>query len=179
MAVAVLDRKAQFEQLVHSHQKGVWRYLRFLGASAAEADDLTQETFLAAWRAGFTQISPAATSAYLRTVARSRFLMMVRTRKRRITESELADVEADWIALTNEGDDWDDRMEVVDRCLQGVQGRAREALDLFYRQGRSYAEIAPRLELKPEGVKTLVRRVVEKLRQCMEAKLKWPAEENA
>ncbi len=36
-----------FAGLVRTHQVGVWRYVRFLGAEAAEADDLTQETFLA------------------------------------------------------------------------------------------------------------------------------------
>ena len=30
--------------LVREHQADVWRYLRYLGAAADDADDLTQET---------------------------------------------------------------------------------------------------------------------------------------
>ena len=39
-----MDAKA----LIESHQAELWRYLRYLGCDAAEAEDLTQETFLAA-----------------------------------------------------------------------------------------------------------------------------------
>lgn len=179
MTVAALDKRVDFEALVHTHQAGVWRYLRFIGCSRTEADDLTQETFLAVWKSGFEQYSEAATAAYLRTTARSRFLMMLRARGRRPKESDLADVEADWLALTEEGEAWDERMDVLQKCLQPVTGKAREALDLCYRLGLTQAEIAGKLDMKPEGVKTLLRRVIEKLRQCMEAKLKWPPQENA
>lgn len=179
MAVATVDKRVDFEALIHTHQAGVWRYLRFLGASRTEADDLAQETFVAVWQSGFVQYSDAATAAYLRTTARSRFLMMLRARGRRPKESDLADVEADWLALTQEGEAWDERMDVLQKCLQPVTGKAREALDLCYRLGLTQAEIAGKLDMKPEGVKTLLRRVIEKLRQCMEAKLKWPPQENA
>ena len=37
-------------ELVREHQADVWRYLRYLGADGHDADDLTQETFLA-WSA--------------------------------------------------------------------------------------------------------------------------------
>lgn len=179
MAVAALDKKARFEALVHAHQQGVWRYLRFIGCSRTEADDLAQETFLAVWKSGFEEYSDAATASYLRTTARSRFLMMLRTRGRRPRESDLADIDADWLMLAQEGEAWDERIEVLQRCLAHVQGKAREALQLSYRDGLSQAEIAQRLQMKPEGVKTLLRRAIDKLRQCMETKLKWPTEKNA
>lgn len=117
MAVATVDKRVDFEALIHTHQAGVWRYLRFLGASRTEADDLAQETFVAVWQSGFVQYSDAATAAYLRTTARSRFLMMLRARGRRPKESDLADVEADWLALTQEGEAWDERMDVLQKCL--------------------------------------------------------------
>lgn len=179
MTVAALDKRVDFEALVHTHQAGVWRYLRFIGCSRTEADDLVQETFLAVWKSGFEQYSDAATAAYLRTTARSRFLMMLRTRGRRPKESDLAEVDADWMALAEDGDGWDERVEVLQKCMQPVTGKAREALDLCYRMGLTQAEIAAKLDMKPEGVKTLLRRVIEKLRECMEAKLKWPPQENA
>ena len=82
VAIAV-EPSVRFEQLVQAHQREVWRYLRFLGASAAEADDLTQETFLEVWRKPFVEHNERASAAYLRTVARNRFLMGVRSRGRK------------------------------------------------------------------------------------------------
>ena len=54
------------------------------------ADDLTQETFLCVYRRPFVERSPAATAAYLRTVARRQLLMSLRKAKRR---PQLADLE--------------------------------------------------------------------------------------
>ena len=45
-------------RLVQQHQAEVWRYLRFLGATAELADDLTQETFLQLLRAPFEDRGP-------------------------------------------------------------------------------------------------------------------------
>jgi hypothetical protein len=70
-----LPERLSDAELVRKHQAGVWRYLRFLGCDEARADDLTQETFLAVLKGSFQQRGEAETAAYLRTVARSRFLM--------------------------------------------------------------------------------------------------------
>lgn len=172
MLVATEDRRQTFERIIHAHQRGVWRYLRYIGASRAEADDLTQEAFLAAWKSDFEEINDAATAGYLRTVARSRFLMMLRTKGRRISETDLVEVDADWVQLAGPDEEvYDSRVEILERCLQPVQGKAREAIDLTYKAGLSYAEVADRLGMKPEGVRTLLKRALAKLRECMESKL--------
>src|SRR5262245_36527973 len=67
-----------FSALVLHHQAGVWRYVRFLGADAAEADDLTQETFLALARAEFVEHDERQTAGYLRVVARNQLLALRR-----------------------------------------------------------------------------------------------------
>jgi RNA polymerase sigma-70 factor, ECF subfamily len=176
MQVATADRRATFERIIRDHQRGVWRYLRFIGCSVTEADDLTQETFLAAWKSDFVEINQCATAGYLRTVAKSRFLMMLRTRGRRPPESDLVSVDADWVQLAGEGDAWDARTAALEECLQGVQGKAREAIDMQYRQNLRYADIARAMGMQPEGVRTLMKRVIAKLRECMERKLEWPGD---
>ena len=62
---------SELAALVDQHQADVWRYLRYLGAEASDADDLTQETFLAVSRSKFEQRTPAETAGYLRTAART------------------------------------------------------------------------------------------------------------
>ena len=41
-----MDEPLDAASLVRTHQAAVWRYLRYLGADEALADDLTQDTFL-------------------------------------------------------------------------------------------------------------------------------------
>ena len=56
-------------RLIQTYQAGVWRYLRALGCEATLAEDLTQDTFVAVLQRPFNDVSPAATSAYLRKTA--------------------------------------------------------------------------------------------------------------
>ena len=62
------------EVLIRQHQAGVWRYLRFLGAAPALADDLTQETFLEILRRAPVDRGAAALGGWLRATARNLFL---------------------------------------------------------------------------------------------------------
>jgi DNA-directed RNA polymerase specialized sigma24 family protein len=52
-----------------------------------------------------------------------------------------------------------------------VNGRARQAIDLFYRDNRSRTEIGQTLEMTEDGVKSLLRRTREILRKCVEEKV--------
>ncbi len=181
MLVALVDHRVVFERIIRDHQAGVWRYLRYLGCSPPEADDLTQESFLAAWKSvqkgEFVEINEVATAGFLRTVAKSRFLMAIRAKGRRITEADTAEIDADWVQLagaTGEAE-WDERMIALEHCLQHLGDRAKTVLELLYRNELTQVEIAHKLEMKPEGVRTLLKRLLAKLRECMEGKLNWPA----
>ena len=156
--------------LVHAHQTGVWRYLRYLGCCPIEADDLTQETFLVVFRDGFEERSPQQTAAYLRTVARNR-LLMVRRSQKKAPEVDLEAAEAVWADVAG-GNGMDDYMLALEDCLEtGVTPRVRRALDMLYRDRLSRSEMADRLEMAVEGVKTLLRRARSTLRECVERKL--------
>ncbi len=159
--------KLELEELVDTHQHGVWRYLRFLGASEAESDDLTQETFLEIWRKPFEQISTQATAAYLRSVAKNRFLMFIRARGRRPAVLDLDAAEQEFAAFAAE-DGGDAQVDALTDCMGKLDGRARQAVDLFYRDGHAREEAAKLMGMKDEGMKTLLRRIKEILRECME-----------
>lgn len=163
------DPKLELEQLVETHQHGVWRYIRFLGASEAEADDLTQETFLEVWRKPFEQLSRAATAAYLRNVAKNRFLMFIRARGRRPAVIDLEQAEHDFAQFARV-DGGDAQVEALNDCMGKLDGRAKQAVDLFYRDGHSREEAAKLMGMKDEGMKTLLRRIREILRECMESR---------
>ncbi len=157
-------------ELVREHQADVWRYLRYLGAERHDADDLTQETFLAVARSEFTEQSPTQTAAYLRTVARNQLLMARRRQGRTISTVELAAAEEVW-SQTIEPRGTNGFLAALAECLEQLEGRVREAIGGFYRDRLSREELATKLDMKPDGVKTLLRRTREVLRQCIEKKI--------
>ena len=134
----------EFETLVQRHQAHIWRYLRVMGCDPARADDLTQETFLAVFTRPFEAYSEAASAAYLRKVAKNRFLMAVRARKCQPNFEDLELVEEVWHESVGEG--MDDYLPALRQCLGALQERARKALEMRYEKGLSVKEIATALE---------------------------------
>ena len=169
MAIATITRPSDFAELVRTHQAGIWRYLRFLGADESQADDLTQETFLSVYRRPFIEQSPTATAAYLRTVARRQFLMSIRKSKRRPALENLELADDVWARLA--GDDGSGYLDALRECLESLEGRARQAIELHYRENHSRAEIGRTLAIGEEGVKSLLRRTRELLRRCVEKRI--------
>lgn len=143
----------------------VWRYLRALGASATEADDLTQETLLAALRAPRDGV--ANPDAFVLGIAKNQWLRSRRWWRRR-REREIADaVDQLWTA-TATADDGDELIARLRECLGRLQPRARQALELHYRDGLRWQEVGPRIGLQVNGAKTLAQRSRQALRQCIE-----------
>jgi RNA polymerase sigma-70 factor, ECF subfamily len=162
--------------LIHVHQAGVWRYLRYLGADGSEADDLTQETFLAFVRARFVERDARQTAGYLRTVARNQLLALRRSQHRQIGTVELSTIELDaaesvWVAAAGQDGSLQGYLDALGDCVDELVGRPREAIDLHYRERAGREAIAARLEMTPEGVKSLLRRTRELLRECVERKI--------
>lgn len=166
-----MDRRAMLADLVREHQAGVWRYLRYLGAETSEADDLTQETFLAVMRSGFEYRSPAEASQYLRGAARHQLLMLRRRQNREPTVGDLEAAEAVWTEAAGD-DDLSDYLLALEDCLQrAIDGRAREAIWMRYRDDASHDQIGQQFGISIEGAKTLLRRAKAALRDCVERKV--------
>lgn len=156
-------------RLVQQHQVEVWRYLRFLGASNELADDLAQETFLQLLRAPFVERAPAATAAWLRTVARSLYVKSFRRPPFALAEVET--IEAAWTGFARD-DAGHESLQALRDCVQQLDGRAREVVRLHYDERRSRRDIGERLGLGEDGVKSLLRRTRSILRECIERRRK-------
>ena len=156
------------EQLAVRHQRGLWRYLRVLGARADVADDLLQEALLVAFEKGVPQDADAG--AFLRGVARNLWLRS-RQRWARRRETALADeVDALWVRV-GERDDGDAAVDAMTACLQRLEARSRKALELLYRDQTPRAAVAAAVGLRPNGLKMLLQRARQALRTCMENRL--------
>jgi RNA polymerase sigma-70 factor (ECF subfamily) len=150
---------------VAPHRTAIWRYLRMLGASADEADDLAQETMLV----GCNEAPADAGLArpFLRGVARNLWLRSRRWWRRRREREIAVAVDELWLA-TVEADGGEELIERLRHCLQRLQPRSREALDLHYRSGLGWQAVSARIGLRPNGTKTLVQRARQALRTCIE-----------
>ncbi|MBL8728423.1 MAG: RNA polymerase sigma factor [Planctomycetes bacterium] len=145
---------------------GIQRYLRALGASVDEADDLAQEVLVVGCG---TALPPdaAAARAFLRGVARNHWLRTKRWwRRRREREVALA-VDELWQA-TADADDGEALLANLRECLGLLQARTRRALELHYRDGLDWNDVAAQIGLRPNGTKTLVQRARQALRSCIE-----------
>lgn len=149
-----------------AHRTAVWRYLRMLGASGAEADDLSQETMLVACAGPLTN-DPALARGFLRGVAKNQWLRSRRWWQRRREREIALAVDDLWLAVA-EPDGGDELVDRLRSCLEHLQPRARQALDLHYRDGLAWPDVAAQIGLKQNGTKTLVQRARRLLRDCIE-----------
>jgi RNA polymerase sigma-70 factor, ECF subfamily len=168
----------RLEELVLAHQNEIYRYVRYLGADPATAADLVQDAFLAAFQSADTpELSDVrARTAWLREIARLRFLMFCRRRRSSpvaVSSEWLEQAEATWSSdFLREGDGFD-ALEALEGCLGDLPRRDRELLDLRYREKKPRSEMADRHRMSEDGMKSLLRRIRSTLETCIRAKLGW------
>jgi RNA polymerase sigma-70 factor (ECF subfamily) len=165
--------RSELETLVRSHQAEIYRYLRYLGASdASVAEDLVQDTFLAAFR---SPVLPTLTeqrqrSAWLRGVARNLFLAHCRRSQRspvRADSAVLEQAESLWESEFLRGGDGFDYLEALRHCLTQLGDKQRRLLDLRYARKKSRAEMARLLQMTEDGIKSALQRLRAALGECI------------
>jgi RNA polymerase sigma factor (sigma-70 family) len=158
--IPVLARDEAFEKLYRRYVKDVYHYALALLRNPADAEDVTQTTFLNAYRAFQRGEEIRKPQNWLikiaHNVARSRY---ART-SRRVKEVPLDD-HVDQLAVPEE-----ERPDVegVLRALGRLPFNQRAALVMRELEGRSYAEIADTLGVSVAAVETLIFRARRSLR---------------
>ena len=157
-------------QLIEDHQAGIWRYLRALGCDCSEADDLTQDTFLAVLQRPFVDYGPASTAAYLRKVAFNRFISARRKANKVLYMEQVEEIDQAWNRLVSD-DHGETMLDTLRECLKQLTERARRSLLMRFRDRLSRVKIAESLEITEHGAKNLMQRAKKQLRDCVEGKL--------
>ncbi|HEX6148006.1 MAG TPA: RNA polymerase sigma factor [Acidimicrobiia bacterium] len=158
------DLEAGFPSLVESAGPGLYWGLRRLCSDHQEAEDLTQETFIRAYRAlsGFdrTRFEELRLSPWLWTIALNLGRNHLRNRSRRPTFVEIDDHGRNDVEPPDTAA-WDAR-------FAGLPTNQRRAVVLRHVVGMGIAEIAEATG-RPEGtVKADIHRGLERLRKVME-----------
>jgi RNA polymerase sigma-70 factor (ECF subfamily) len=132
------------QQLVEAHYEALYRYAYRLAGSAADAEDLTQETFCQAQLKLEQLRDPARAKAWLFSILRSKFLHRVRESKQ---EHEIS---LEWVG------DLPERLpdplpevepEKLQKALSELPEVFRTPIILYYFEDFSYRDIAEQMEL--------------------------------
>jgi RNA polymerase sigma-70 factor, ECF subfamily len=156
-----------FERLYKRHVGDVYRYALAVMRNPADAEDVTQTTFLNAYRSYVEKGSrPEKPQNWLIAIAhnvcRQRFRQTARRPSEVSFEDDIADTVTDDDAPS--GDD-------IRRALGHLAFNQRAALVMRELEGRSYAEIAEILDVSTSAVETLIFRARRALREQLEGSL--------
>tara|TARA_R110000751_G_scaffold2018_11_gene9245 strand:- start:76139 stop:76726 length:588 start_codon:yes stop_codon:yes gene_type:complete len=144
---------------------------RILG-DEKEAEDALQDVYLTLWRrADRYDPDRASPIAWLATFARNRAIDRLRTGKVRrgsVSEDEAAPL-ADETPLAETMLIDAEREARVHGCLDTLDETPRDAIRTAFFEGRTYAELADRMDVPLGTMKSWIRRGLARLRACMEA----------
>lgn len=142
-----------------------------MGCDQSLADDLTQETFVAVLRRPFVQISPSATSSYLRRVAYHLLVTYRRKQKRMTTTDELDSLDVQWIRWAGQEGTGSEIFDALAECFSRLTNRAQTSLKMRFSEDASRERIAKKLGITEHGAKNLMQRAKLQLKECLDGKL--------
>ena len=149
----------------------VYRLALRMLANSTEAEDLTQEVFLAFWR-GVDKYDPdrGTLLVFLLTITRSRALNRF---KQQGSQQNLQQRVGNYLPRTNTNPGMEavtltELRERMGSALQALPIAQKQVLEMGYYQGKSQSEIAQELDLPLGTVKTRSRQGLLKLRQFLQ-----------
>jgi RNA polymerase sigma-70 factor (ECF subfamily) len=166
IAMAARGDRAAFALLYERHWKAVYSYAWLLTQSVAEAEDVTQECFLAlARRLRSFDSTRAQLRTWLLAVARNQFLQRYRRQTRESAPMDTSEP-ANGPGLDDELMSLE-RTDAVQRVLQALPEAQREALYLFEFEGLTLAESATILGIDANAVKARLFRGRKELKRVL------------
>jgi RNA polymerase sigma factor (sigma-70 family) len=150
-----------FERLYRTYVRDVYRYSLAVLRNPADAEDITQTTFLNAYRAYLRGEEPRAPRHWLIKIAHNACLSRHLRAVRRPQEVPLEET----IAALPVAPEDAPKVEEILAALGRLPFNQRAALVMRELEGRSYAEIADTLEVSVAAVETLIFRARRTLRR--------------
>ena len=157
------SRQRQFDALVRAHTGDLFRYAYWLCGDSALAQDLTQETFLRAWRSLDALRETNAAKAWLITILRREHARLYERKQLDTTDiGELELDDRDILGPEQVGED-----AIVRAAMLKLEPKYREPLLLQVLGGFSCEEIAQELGLGAAAVMTQLFRARQKLKSLL------------
>jgi RNA polymerase sigma-70 factor (ECF subfamily) len=155
-----------FETIVEAHHAEIYRYLLRLTSRSSEADDLSQETFLRAYRA-FRGLTPDANvRAWLFTIATNLARNHFRAEKRRrLAHAAVQVIRTETDGASPDGETiFREAREQLDGIVAGLPLKQRAAFVLRKVHDLDYDAIARSLDCSAESARSHVFQALKKIR---------------
>jgi RNA polymerase sigma-70 factor (ECF subfamily) len=164
---------ADIPRLVAEHADALYRYAFRLTGAAADAEDLTQQTFLIAQRKIDQLREERSARVWLITVMRrTYFRLQVKTRSER---EKTVPLDIDTLPADEVSDRWEIDRELLQAAIDELPDEFKLVLLSFYFENRSYREIAEEFDLPIGTVMSRLSRAKSHLRsRLFEAELMLP-----
>lgn len=169
-ARAGTDDARHVAELFDAHADFVWRSLRRLGMSAADAEDLTQEVFLVAHRRRLELSDIDSVRGWLYGIARRTASVRRRGRRRR-RQREQRVVRDDPGVAPDQPDvllEGAERASMIQRAVSMLSPAKREVFTLYYVEELSASDIGRALGLSPNTVHSRLRLARNDVRRRLE-----------
>jgi RNA polymerase sigma factor (sigma-70 family) len=166
-------KKVDFDSLYRRHAPSIYRYAFAVLGNQADAEDVTQQTFLNAYRAIAAGTKPRKPENWLVRIAHNELRRHFRTNGRALQ------VELDEELAQPAPERSEPTLADVLRALWQLQPAQRSALVLREFEGRSYAEIAELLGLTESALEALIFRARRDLAEHLEGALTCDGAEQA
>jgi RNA polymerase sigma-70 factor (ECF subfamily) len=163
-----------YEALIFENYRGIYSFLAYLTANTSLAEDLTQDTFAAAWAKIDDYKGTASIGTWLHKIAYHKFIDAIRKDERHSTATEKLQREKAREAenknplneLTT-----DEESRILCEAIRELQRQEHIVIVLHYIQGLSYREMAEILD-KPTGtVKWQTNRALKKLKTILTGRM--------
>jgi RNA polymerase sigma-70 factor (ECF subfamily) len=156
-----------FDRIYKRHAASVYRYAYAVLGNHADAEDVSQQTFLRAYRSHAQGTTPRKPENWLLTIAHNEIRRHFRTTRGRAFEVELDEE----LAQAAPAEHPDPSFADVVRALQHIPPAQRSALVMREFEGRSYAEIAEVMGVSQSALESLVFRARRSLAEELEEAL--------
>ena len=165
---AAADGLGDFGRFFETHRDAIHRLLWRLTKNAADADDLLQETFLAAWRKRGQFAGRGSAEGWLRKTAFRLYLNQRTKSKRRAALDDARGAPTPGVVPPADAS-IDDReaaaflLRRIDEAVDELPDEPREAFALFRFEGLTCVQIAEATQAPVKTVETRLRRATELL----------------
>ena len=163
-----------FNRLVALHQNAVYGFAMSLTRQHAVADDVTQETFISAFRS-ISKMRGGNLRAWLMRIARNKAYDYFRRQNRR-REASVDDVDAPFLAtLTDDSPSPhavavnSELRDALEHCVGGLSNEHREVIVLIDVQGESYDDASVVCGVNIGTVKSRLNRARRRVRDCLQS----------
>ena len=155
-----------FSYFVNSYSNSIYSLIVRIVQTNEDAEELTQDSFLKAFKKLDTFKGDCSFSTWLFRIAYNTAISATRKRKMEfpmVDEAMMESVPDEAIETFFEGDENEIRLQKLEEAITKLNVEEKTLITLFYTEDKSVAELARVLDLTPENVKVKLHRVRKKL----------------